>query len=64
MKAEDRDPRWVGRAEAARLMDAADDATPCGLRDHALLEMLYASGVRLAEAHGMNAGDIDWTLHP
>ena len=59
MKAEERDPRWIGRAEAARLMNAADDATPCGLRDRALPELLYASGVRLAEAHGMNAGDID-----
>ena len=59
MKAEERDPRWIGPAEAERLMDAADDTTPCGLRDRALLELLYASGVRLAEAHGMNTGDID-----
>ena len=59
MKAEERVPRWIGGAEAGRLMGAADDSTPCGLRDRALLEMLYASGVRLAETQGMNVDDID-----
>ena len=59
IKAQERDPRWIGRAEAARVMGAADDATPCELRDRALLELMYASGVRLAEAHGMDLGHID-----
>ena len=59
MNMEDRTPRWVGETEAARLMDTADDATPCGLRDRALLELLYATGVRLAEAHGMDVAHVD-----
>ena len=59
MNMEDRKPRWIGLAEATRLMEAANDATPCGLRDRALLEMMYASGVRLAEAHGMNHAHVD-----
>ena len=58
MNMEDRKPRWIGPAEATRLMDAADDATPCGLRDRALLEMMYASGVRLAEARGMDLAHV------
>ena len=59
MKAEGRVPRWIGRAEAERLMEAANDATPCGLRDRALLEMMYASGVRLAEARSMDLAHVD-----
>ena len=59
MNMEDRNPRWIGPAEATRLMDAADDATPRGLRDRALLEMMYASGVRLAEARGMDLAHVD-----
>ena len=52
-------PRFLGKAESRRLMEAANDATPCGLRDRALLEMMYASGVRLAEAHGMDLAHVD-----
>ena len=52
-------PRFLGQSESRRLMEAANDATPCGLRDRALLEMMYASGVRLAEAHNMDRGDLD-----
>ena len=59
MNMEDRKPRWIGPAEATRIMEAANDATPCGLRDHALLEMMYASGVRLAEAHSMDLAHVD-----
>ena len=38
MNEEERQPHWIGEAEAARLMDAADDVTPRGLRDRALLD--------------------------
>ncbi len=40
MNEEERQPHWIGEAEAARLMDAADDVTPRGLRDRALLDAL------------------------
>ena len=59
LKIERRVPRWIGVAEADRLMNAASDDTPIGLRDRALLEMLYATGVRLAEVHAMNLGQVD-----
>ena len=51
-------PSFLGKKEAVRLLDAPDDDTPTGLRDRAILEVLYASGVRLAEIEGMNIGDV------
>lgn len=41
------------------LIDAPDAATPLGLRDRAILELLYASGVRVAELVGLDLGDLD-----
>ena len=52
-------PSFLGRQEAARLLAAPDDDTPAGLRDRAILEVLYSCGVRLAELQDMNLGDIN-----
>ena len=52
-------PSFLGKQEASRLLAAPDDDTPAGLRDRAILEVLYACGVRLAELQGMNLGDIN-----
>ncbi len=42
----------------ARLLDIkGDEPVPC--RDRAMLELLYSSGLRLAELTGLNLGDID-----
>ena len=54
-------PSFLGQKEVARLMDAPDDSTVHGSRDRAILEMLYACGIRLAEIHGLNLGDIDFS---
>ena len=51
-------PKFLGRKEATRLLEAPDSDTPTGLRDRAILEVLYACGVRLAEIEGMNLGDV------
>ena len=51
-------PSFLGRQEATRLLASPDDDSPTGLRDRAILEVLYACGVRLAELQGMNVGDI------
>ena len=53
-------PSFLGQREAARLMDAPDDSI-LGIRDKAVLETLYACGIRLAEVHGLNVADIDFT---
>ncbi|MBA9006402.1 MULTISPECIES: tyrosine recombinase [Thermomonospora] len=55
-----RAPRAISVAEVERLLAAAaPDDTPRGLRDRALLELLYASGARISEAVGLDTGDVD-----
>ncbi len=53
-------PTFLGHKEAERLLDAPDDSTSMGVRDKAILELLYSCGVRLAEIHGMNLPDINF----
>ena len=54
-------PDFLGQREAERLMDAPDETTALGIRDKAILETLYACGIRLAEIHGLNVGDIQFS---
>ena len=54
-------PDFLGQREVARLMDAPDESTVHGIRDKAILETLYACGVRLAEIHGLNLPDINFS---
>ncbi len=41
------------------LLRAPDDQTPLGRRDRAILELFYASGLRLSELVGLNLEDIN-----
>jgi integrase/recombinase XerD len=52
-------PRPLGREEVARLLEAPEEATPVGLRDRALLELLYGSGLRVSELVGTDVDDVD-----
>lgn len=56
-------PDVLSQDEARRLLDIAateaDDGTPLGLRDRALLELLYATGIRVGELAGLDIDDID-----
>jgi len=45
--------------EVTALLAAPDRAEPLGLRDLALLEVLYASGIRAAELAGLKLEDVD-----
>ena len=52
-------PRVLRVDEVDRLLDVPDTATPVGLRDRALLELLYASGARVAEVCGLDLAGLD-----
>jgi integrase/recombinase XerD len=52
-------PHVLSVEEVERLLETQTDATPAGLRDRALLELLYAAGLRVSEALGLDRDDID-----
>jgi integrase/recombinase XerC len=56
-------PPALGHDEVRQLLDAATEAAraggPLGLRDVAMLELLYATGVRVGELCGLDVDDID-----
>ncbi|MDE2780451.1 MAG: tyrosine-type recombinase/integrase [Chloroflexota bacterium] len=51
-------PSFIGKQETVRLLEAPDDEDLYGIRDRAMLEVLYSCGVRLAEINGMNLPDV------
>jgi integrase/recombinase XerC len=56
-------PPALRRDEARALLDAAagraDDGGPVGVRDVAILEVLYATGIRVGELCGLDVDDVD-----
>ena len=42
-------PKTLSEAQVEALLDAPDSATPLGLRDRTMLELMYASGLRVSE---------------
>ncbi len=52
-------PRFLNRAEIEMLLAAPDTATENGLRDRAILELMYASGLRVSEAVNLKIHEID-----
>jgi integrase/recombinase XerD len=52
-------PTYLRAEEVDRLLQAPDPATPIGLRDRAMLEVLYSSGLRVSELANLRLADID-----
>jgi integrase/recombinase XerC len=52
-------PSFLPKDEATQLLDAGPAAGTAGLRDRALVELLYASGLRVAECCGLDVEDLD-----
>jgi integrase/recombinase XerD len=55
-------PRYLTPEQVEGLLAAPDTRTPLGIRDRAILEVLYASGLRVAELIGLRPGDMDLDL--
>jgi integrase/recombinase XerD len=52
-------PQVLTRDEVLRLLRAPRGTSPAALRDRALLELMYACGLRASEATGLLVGDVD-----
>jgi integrase/recombinase XerD len=52
-------PRVLTREEVAKLLNEPRGTAPGALRDRALLEAMYACGLRASEAIGLQASDVD-----
>ena len=58
-KIDSRLPRFLSQEEASNLMDAPDPTSPKGIRDRALLELVYAAGLRVSEVNGLNVENVN-----
>ena len=52
-------PRYLSVEDVDRLLAQPDVSTPRGLRDRALIELLYATGMRVSELVGLRPADIN-----
>lgn len=53
-------PEVLHDYELEELLKAPDPTEPAGLRDRALLELFYATGLRLSEMHGLDVAALDF----
>ena len=52
-------PKFLSLEEGDRVLEQPDVAPPRGLRDKALIEVLYATGLRVSELIHLRAGDLN-----
>lgn len=55
-------PKALSQMQVQALLDAPDRETPAGLRDAALLELLYGTGARVSEVVGLDVDDVSSQL--
>jgi integrase/recombinase XerD len=54
-------PKYLDLEQVDRLLAQPDTSTPRGIRDKALIELLYATGLRVTELLSLKASDINMT---
>src|SRR5260370_186582 len=52
-------PGYLRLGEGEKLLEQPDSKTPTGLRDRAMLEVLYSTGLRVSELTGLAVSDLD-----
>jgi len=52
-------PKYLDHERVGQLMEAPENSKPTGLRDRAMLELLYASGLRVSELIKLRVADLD-----
>ncbi|HTS75194.1 MAG TPA: site-specific tyrosine recombinase XerD [Bryobacteraceae bacterium] len=52
-------PKYLNREEVEKLLNAPPAGKPTGLRDRAMLELLYATGLRVSELCGLERSSVD-----
>lgn len=60
-KQDKRLPKYLETDQVSKLLNTPDDTTLLGLRDRAILEVLYATGMRVSELVSLNFADLDLT---
>ena len=58
-RATERLPRTLSQRDVARVVETPDTARPDGVRDRAMLELLYASGLRASELTALRVDDVN-----
>ncbi|OIO71919.1 MAG: site-specific tyrosine recombinase XerD [Zetaproteobacteria bacterium CG1_02_49_23] len=59
MRPQRRLPRELNESDVERLLDAPDTKSPVGLRDRTMLELMYATGLRVSELVHLQLAHID-----
>jgi integrase/recombinase XerD len=55
-------PKFLNLEEIERILQAPDESRPTGLRDRAMLELLYAAGLRVSELCRVGLSDLNLEL--
>jgi len=57
---EKRLPKFLDKKEIVKLIEAPDEKRAIGVRDRAILEMLYSTGMRVSELVGLGSDSVDF----
>jgi integrase/recombinase XerD len=52
-------PRFLSQEDVEKLLEAPDTSSPEGVRDRAMIEVLYATGLRVSELVGLTKSSVD-----